>query len=453
MASKLVGPDLFVGGELLVLDLVGDAGDVHQVVIVDVLADAVAAPGAAAEGRGRVQAVVHRAAEARAANLVDAVTGNIHAGRDIFNVLLGVGVDHAAVAGAFHVEVRAGDLNSVFPLVVVEQSQHGAELLLGENVVIGNALRAAEDHAGILGHRQAGHLADGGGGSADDVLVQRAVGEHGLAQDLSILLVVDDVSAGFFGILDGLGALLLGDDHVLLAGAQNAVIEGTAGDDHLDNFLQVDVAVDHDLNVALADADGRLAAGVGSLDHARAAGADAQIHSAHQAGRELHGGLGDDLDQVLGHAELFELSVHQLNSLDADALSAGMRADDDGIAALHRAGGVVHDGDDRVRGRGDGTDDADGLCDLGDLGVFIPVDDAATLLTLHAQPNGLGLVAALGDLAVVAAHAGLIDGHVGQHLGVIVHSLAHGAAGGVHLFLRIRLEFGLRHTRVCYKLL
>ena len=115
MASKSVGPDLFVGGELLVLDLVGDAGDVHQVVIVDVLADAVAAPGAAAEGRGRVQAVVHRAAEARAANLVDAVTGNIHAGRDIFNVLLGVGMDHAAVAGAFHVEVRAGDLNSVFP--------------------------------------------------------------------------------------------------------------------------------------------------------------------------------------------------------------------------------------------------------------------------------------------------------------------------------------------------
>ncbi len=30
----------------------------------DVLADAVAAPGAAAEGRGRVQAVVHRAAGA-----------------------------------------------------------------------------------------------------------------------------------------------------------------------------------------------------------------------------------------------------------------------------------------------------------------------------------------------------------------------------------------------------
>lgn len=80
MASKLVGPDLFVGGELLVLDLVGDAGDVHQVVIVDVLADAVAAPGAAAEGRGRVQAVVHRAAGAGTADLIDAITGNIHAG-------------------------------------------------------------------------------------------------------------------------------------------------------------------------------------------------------------------------------------------------------------------------------------------------------------------------------------------------------------------------------------
>ena len=113
----------------------------------------------------------------------------------------------------------------------------------------------------------------------------------------------------------------------------------------------------------------------------------------------------------------------------------------------------MHDGDDRVRGRGDGTDDADGLCDLGDLGVLIPVDDAAALLALHAQPNGLGLVAALGDLAVVAAHAGLVHGHVGQHLGVIVHSLAHRAAGGVHFFLRIGLEFGLRHTRVCYKLL
>ena len=62
---------LLVGGELLV----GDAGDVHGVAIVDVLADAVAASGAAAEGCGRVQAVVHRAAD-----LIDAITGNIHTG-------------------------------------------------------------------------------------------------------------------------------------------------------------------------------------------------------------------------------------------------------------------------------------------------------------------------------------------------------------------------------------
>ena len=113
----------------------------------------------------------------------------------------------------------------------------------------------------------------------------------------------------------------------------------------------------------------------------------------------------------------------------------------------------MHDGDDRVRGRGDGTDDADGLCDLGDLGVLIPVDDAAALLALHAQPNGLGLVAALGDLAVVAAHAGLINGHVREHFGVIVHSLAHGAAGSVHLFLRIGFKFSLRHARICNQLL
>ena len=71
MASNSIGPDFLVGGELLVLDLIGDAGNVHQVVIVDILADAVAAPSAAAEGRSRVQAVIHCAAATRTANLVD----------------------------------------------------------------------------------------------------------------------------------------------------------------------------------------------------------------------------------------------------------------------------------------------------------------------------------------------------------------------------------------------
>ena len=233
--------------------------------VIDVLTDAVAAPGAAAERGGRIQAVVHRAAETGAADLIDRVAGNVYAGGDVLNVLQGVGVDHAAVTGALHIEVRTGDLHGVLPLVIFKERQNGAELFLGQNVLIGDALGAAENDAGILWDGEAGHLADGGGGGADDILVQRAVGEHGLAQDLGVLFVVDDIGARGLGQLDDLGALLSGDDHVLLAGAENAVIEGAARDDHFHDFLEVHITVDHDLHVALTDADGRLAAGIGSL--------------------------------------------------------------------------------------------------------------------------------------------------------------------------------------------
>ncbi|MPM19395.1 hypothetical protein SDC9_65818 [bioreactor metagenome] len=151
---------------------------------------------------------------------------------------------------------------------------------------MGIPLRAAQDDLGVgryaLQPRHFGHLLNAGAGP---VLVQHPVREAAVAQLLSVSLVVDIVSA--VGLHGGnhLVGLVPGANQVLLAGAQHAIVKDAAGNGHLGNLIEVNIAVHQHLNVALTHAVSRLAGGIRCLDHAGSAGADAQVHNRHQSRR------------------------------------------------------------------------------------------------------------------------------------------------------------------------
>ncbi|SCI89471.1 Uncharacterised protein [uncultured Flavonifractor sp.] len=363
-----------------------------------------------------------------------------------------VGVDDHAVAHALHLQVGPGDLHALLPGVVGKERQHGEQLLLRQDLLTGIALGAAYQDLGILRDPlqtgQISHLLNRG---ASPLLVEYAVGESAVADLVGIGLVVNVVSAIRSQRGHHLIYLILGTDHVLLTGAQNAIVKGTARDDHLGYLVIVHIPVHQDLNIALADTQSRFSGGVSHLYQTWAASADAQIHGLHQAGGQLHSRFFNNLDQVLGHTQLIQRLVHQLNRPDADALRAGMGADNDGVAALQSAHGVVHGVDDGVGGSGDAAHYADGLGDLHNTVDLVPLNDPAALLVLHAPPGALGFVLALGDLAVHAPHPGLFHRHLGQFLRMVINRLANRLGGSIHLLLAHLLKFLLGRARGVYQ--
>ena len=113
-----------------------------------------------------------------------------------------------------------------------------------------------------------------------------------------------------------------------------------------------------------------------------------------------------------------------------------MGTDNDGVAALQGAHGVMHGVDDRVGGGGNAAHHANGLGHLDNTVDLVPLDDAPALLILHPPPGALGFVLTLGFLAVVPAHAGLVHRHMGQLFRVVVNRLADGPDRLVHVLLR-----------------
>ena len=120
----------------------------------------------------------------------------------------------------------------------------------------------------------------------------------------------------------------------LLTRAQHAVIIGAAPGNLFCCLLQVHIGIHQGLHVAGAYAEGGLAAGVGRLDHAGAAGGDAGVAKLHDEAGGLHGGFGHHLNQVLGIANFPQRLPHELHRLDAGLLGTGMGANDDGVTAL-----------------------------------------------------------------------------------------------------------------------
>ncbi len=195
-------------------------------------------------------------------------------------------------------------------------------------------------------------------------------------------------------------------------------------------------------NVAGADRDGGLAAGVGGADHVGAAGGedhgDGVMH--HQLAGGGEGGLLETGDEPGRCAGALGGAGHDLCCPVAAARGAGMGSADDGVAGLDRGEDLEQDGGGRVGDRDDAGDDADRTADRGRPRVLIDPEDADGPHAEESVGTEPCVVEVLDDLVLEDAVAGLVDGEAGELLGGGGTGLCHGADDGVDARLVGSLE-------------
>ena len=443
--AALLDIDLFRRSEPQhVLSPLGNGFDVQQVLHADVLAHGVAAPGAAAQRqRGREVEVVEVADAAVGGGRVDNDAAGLHGRRkfaELFALVHRVEIDGGGVAVA-----AVGDqLRSLCQRVVkgVEfiHSQHGAELFVGKFLADVNGFHLADQHLGCLGNVHAGELGDGDGLLTDDPRVQRAVDDDGLAH-LFGLLGIEKIAAArlefrFYLVID-----LVADDHALLGGADHAVVKGLGMDDGVDGEQNVGGFVDDRRRVACADAERRLAARIGSLDHAGAAGGKDAVSLLHQHVGQLERRHVDPADDVFGSACRDSRLQHDTRRLDGALFGARMRAENDAVACFQAQQRLEDRRGGGVGGRNDGSDNAQGLRDLLCAVNLVLLNDAAGLDILVCVVNVLGSKVIFDDLILGNAHAGLFHCHLGERDSGAVGGGGSGKENPVYLLL---CERGIR---------
>ena len=449
--AALLEEDLLGGTEPQhVLTPLCDGLDVEQVLGADVAGDGVAAPGAAAQREGGSHLEVIEVADAAlGGGGVDEDAAGLHGLVVLLDLLLLVDVDveggGVAVTAVGDEALGLGD-GLVEGLGLVHAQDRG-ELLVRHLLGGVNALDLADEDLGALGHLDAGDLGDGVGALADDLGVDGAVDDDGLADTVQLVALEEVAAAGSELGLDGV--VYVGEDsHGLLGGADHAVVEGLGVDDGVDGQLDVGGGVDDDRGVAGADAQRGLAGGVGGGDHARAAGGQDDVGVVHQLVGELQGGHVDPVDDALGGAGGLGGLADDTGGLGGALLGTRVRGDEDGVAGLQGQQALEDGGGGGVGGRDDGGHDSHGLGDLLEAHGGVVLDDAAGLHVLVLVVDVLGGVVVLDDLVLHDAHAGLLHGHLGQGDALLV-----GGHGGlvedlVDLLLGEGGELGLRGTHL-----
>ena len=189
---------------LLEIDLLGGAEpqhilsplrhglDVQKVHGPHVLADAVAAPRAAAQGQGGAQLeIVEIADAAMAGGGIYHYPAGLHGGAEGVEAVGSVGVDvnrgGVAIAAVGHQALRLGDglLKGLGPV----HSQHRRQFLMGEGLRGLHALHLADEDLDSRVHGDAGHLRNLSGALAHDLGIEGAVNEDGFAELLDLILL------------------------------------------------------------------------------------------------------------------------------------------------------------------------------------------------------------------------------------------------------------------------
>ena len=338
------------------------------------------------------------------------------------------------MAAALQQQVGGGDLDGFVHGLVGEGRQHRAHLLLADDVFGADAMGLQDQHLGALGDGNAGLLGDEGSRLAHGFPGQGAI----LENDIHHLLALGGWHKVRALTLEGchhgrpVGLMV---DEGLFARADDAVVELAAGDDLAGGLHEIDVPVEDHLDIARADAEGGLSGGVGGLDHGHAAGGHHHVTGLHELLGLLHRRIGQDLHQPLGHIELLQGLVDELDRQPRTQLGFGVGCDDDRVLGLEGEHDLGHGRHHGVRHGRDARHHADGLADLDELGRLVHPEDAHGRLVLQVVPDTPGLAVALGDLVFHHAHAGFLDRQLGQHFGVVIDRLGHGLDDRIHLLL------------------
>ena len=201
-------------------------------------------------------------------------------------------------------------------------------------------------------------------------------------------------------------------------------------------------AVDVDRDIARADADGRFAAAVRSLDHARPTGS--QDHRGgvmiHQLVGALNGQLGEAADHALGQPRRLGGPGHHPDRLRGAVLGRRVRGDDDRVAGLDTDQDLEDRGRGRVGGWGQRNDHPDRPADLDDLVHLIAAQHTAGGHVLDGVPHPLGSELVLQPLVRGVPETGLVVGQLAQPFGFTHGCGDHRLTDLVDLLLRGELE-------------
>ena len=177
--------------------------------------------------------------------------------------------------------------------------------------------------------------------------------------------------------LDLLGDGFVRDDRVLRR-AQDAVVEGLAGDDVANRLLNVRRLLDVGGSVARPHAVGRFARAVCGSHQTHAAGGEDDRHVA--VLHELLGALDrhglHPADRSLGRSRAERRLGHDLRDACDAPNRGGMRADDDRTPGLEGNQNLVDGRRGRIGGRDHRGDDAERLRDLDDFPRLVATDHA-----------------------------------------------------------------------------
>ena len=323
--------------------------------------------------------------------------------------------------------------------------QDRGELFVGKSFGQLDTFHFTDQDLCSLRNLHTGKLGDGVGGLADNLGVQRAVNENGIA-DLIGFFGVQNIAAAICEL--GLGGFVdaVQQDDGLLGGADHAVVEGLGMDDGVDCQLQISGIVDDGGSVAGADADGGLTGGIRCLHHTGAAGGQDDVRFLHDQIAQLQRGSVNPADDALGRACFHSGFQDDLCGFNGALLCPGMGADDHAVAGLQGDQSLENGSGSGVGGGNDGGDDTDGLGDLLDAESSILLNDTTGFGVLIGVIDILGGIVVLDDLVFHHAHAGLLHGHLCQRDPGPVSGGSGSQEDLIHLLLRIGSEKLLSST-------
>ena len=432
-----------------------DGLDVDKVFDAHVLADAVAAPAAAPEGEGGGELEVVDVADAalRRGGIEQHAAGLHAVGVFIDLVLAGHDVDVEG-GGVTVAAVRDEVLRLVERVLEILGAVHGedgGELLVSELLRDVHTGHFADDDLGVFGDGHARERGDLRSLLTDDLRIESAVDDDGLAHFFR-LFGVQEIAPARLELLLHLVVHFVKDDDGLLRRADHTVVKGLGVDDAVDGKQDVRALVDDGGSVARADAHCGFAGGICRLHHAGTARRQDDVRLLHEGVGHLEGGDVDPSDDAFGRARFDSRFQHDPGSLDGALFRSGVGADDDSVAGLQRDERLEDGGGSGVGGRDDRAHDAHGLGDLLDAERLVLFDDAAGLGVTVGVVDILGGVVVFDHLVLDDAHARLLDSHFGKRDALLVGSHRGGEEDRVHLLLRVVGELPLRLTHAGYGL-
>ena len=413
----------------------------------EVFGDGAAGPGAAAQGGGGHQAVVVECVGAAHTRLVNQQTGDrqFHAG--VLDQFLVAGVDDGGVTCAFCQQVCLCHCHAVLEVFAFQMGEQGEHLFAGQRLIQTSLGELHADGNGVSGDLDAQQLRQGLHVNTNYVAVElaEAVGEADVADLIDHLGIVDVMDVLFLQQLQDVSGHALG-----LGGADHAVVKGLRMDDGGNRQQNVGAVVNDGGGVAGADAQSGLAGGVCSLDHAGAAGAQDGVSSGHHHLSQFHVGVVNALEDVCGAAHFLDSLFQDLAGVRSGDLCAGMGSEHQDVSTLQCIDAVDQNGHVGVGGGDDACDDALGMCDEGQVMLFVVADDASGLQALDGIPYASGGAAVLHDLVFYRTQTGLFHCFLRQLFADLYELLQAMLADCVDLFLGQLLQLCQSLSAVCY---